>query len=186
MFKYIRQKNDLVPLIDYVLFCYTIVFNDDLINEINKYKKRIIDMKFLKTKDYNLTKDFILTAAATAFLYHTGDDKYKDSEKLSNEKKHIYDIYSKGGIILNNDAVDLMKYMYTNYPDITVNEKKKLKGFINRTENSTYCTHKDYIEMIYHALQTASKSYNRHANGTERILIISKIMKLYNVHKLNK
>ena len=96
MFNCIRKNNDLVPLIDYVLFCYTIVFHDDLINEINKYKKRIIDIKYITKKQYNIIKDFILTAAATAFLYHTGDNEYKDSEKLLKEKKHIYDIYSKG------------------------------------------------------------------------------------------
>ena len=71
MFKYIRKNNDLVPLIDYVLFCYTIVFNDDLLNEINKYKKRIIDIKYIKNKVYDIIKHFILTAAAAAFLSHT-------------------------------------------------------------------------------------------------------------------
>ena len=33
------KKNNLVQLIDYVLFCYSIVFHDDLINKINKHKK---------------------------------------------------------------------------------------------------------------------------------------------------
>ena len=144
-------KNDLIPLIDWVLETFDGYIPKASFNLLHVYKKQYKD-EYLRASNYNNTKNQILEMVVQM---HYISPIQKDLSE--NSLNFIYEIYKNGGYI-DNDIPDFIDYVILKYKtEVDTNKKETFLSIKRQLQNQKTIKYKAYFSYKKQILEYISK-----------------------------
>ena len=144
-------KNDLIPLIDWVLETFDGYIPKASFNLLHVYKKEYKD-EYLRASNYNNAKNQILEMVVQM---HYVSPIQKDLSE--NSLNFIYEIYKNGGYI-DNDIPDFIDYVILKYKtEVGINKTNELILIKSKLQNQKTIKYKVYFDLKKKILEYVSE-----------------------------